>query len=225
MLDDPSAISPIDAAPVPRTCEERDREILRLWDDKWSTRRIAGHLGIKMSAVAYAVRKNGRCRNPRGPRSDRVISFQDAPAEAWRQRILPDVIFPELTNTFGTFENKTSFERALVFTSLLMMKKYDDLASFIDWVCVVTSYDQDEIATFVERGARSHLIVDGQPNHDVLQETLDAENHCDFAFLIIAATFDGHFERTGDGLYFLPDRLTLHEATRWQDDGGAATAA
>jgi hypothetical protein len=47
---------------------KRDSEILRLWQAKWTARKIADYLGIKAYIVSNVVYKNGRARNSRGPR-------------------------------------------------------------------------------------------------------------------------------------------------------------
>jgi hypothetical protein len=65
-----------------------ESEILRLWDAKWSGRKIAEYLSINQHQVVYTVRKHGKARKPRQPRS---VSFANAPIEAWQEAMLPEL--------------------------------------------------------------------------------------------------------------------------------------
>jgi hypothetical protein len=103
---------------------QRDSEVLRLWEAKWSARKIAEYLGIKSSTVVYIIHKNGRARKPRGARNTIIVSLQDAPIEAWQQAMLPN-----LEQGADAFGMKDSLKRAFVFVSLLRLKRYERIPS------------------------------------------------------------------------------------------------
>jgi hypothetical protein len=161
--------------PIVRDKAQRDIEILRLWEAKWSARKIAEYLDIRSWAVSNIIYKHGRARKRRGPR--RIsIGFGFAPIGKWQQAILP--VLEQAADAFG-LEN--ALKRAFVFACLLRLKRYDEITEFIGWVCRVTSYERDEIVAFVERGMRGHLIVDGQPNDEAFGKTGNEEDGGDFA--------------------------------------------
>jgi hypothetical protein len=134
-----------------------DSEILRLWDAKWSGRKIAEYLGIKQHKVVYVVHKNGKARNPRQPKS---VSFAEAPIEAWQQAMLP-----ELEKCADAIGGQDDMKRAVVVLGLLLLKPYDDLNVMPDFIEKVTGYGLSEIRQFVERGKRSHIFDEsGKPD-------------------------------------------------------------
>jgi hypothetical protein len=205
------------AIPLTRDKAQRDMEILRLWDEKWAARKIADHLSMKECTVAAVIRKNGRCRNPTGSRK-LTVNLQDAPVDAWQQAMLPYI--EEEADGFGV---TNVWKRAFVFASLLRMKKYDGIASFIDWAAQVTGYERDEIEAFVERGVRSKLIIYGQPNEQAFRDAETEQGGGDFTFLMMVGVFEGTFERTADDRYWLGGRPIHSELSQWEDDGGCFT--
>jgi hypothetical protein len=204
-----------DETVMPLSSEKRDSEILRLWDAKWTARKIGEYLGIKTAKVGYVVHKNGRARKPYGPRNRIVVSLQEAPIEAWQQVILPD-----LKEAADAVSTESALKRAFVFACLLRMKMYDDIEWFIDWASQVTVYERDEIATFVERGVCGHLIVNGQPNDEAFRNTETEEGGGYIAMALIACVFEGTLERTVDDRYSIAGRPTHTDTSRWENDGG-----
>jgi len=203
---------------ISRDIGNRDAEILRLWEAKWSAKKIADYLDIKAYIVGNVVHKNGRARNPRGPRLI-AVSLQDAPIEAWQQAMLPK--FEQGADDIGVPD---AVKRAFVFACLLWTKKYDNLTDFAEWARRVTGYDANEIAAFIERGTCNHLIVNGQPNEEAFRNTEIDETGGDFALMLIAGVFEGTFERTVDNRYSLAGMPLHMDNSRWEDDGGYSEA-
>jgi hypothetical protein len=212
--DDDAAASPADRK------ARRDREILRLWDEKWMARRIADHLGVKIYTVNNVIYKNGRARKPQGPRKI-IVSAQDAPAEAWRQAMLPQYV--KAADDFGM--KTEAWRRAFILACLLLAKDHDGATSFIAWACEVTGYERDDVATFVDRGERGDLIVSGRPNEDAFRRIMNAEESGDFALVLMVGVFKGTFERTADDRYWLGGMPLPEDVARWEDDGGCVRAA
>jgi hypothetical protein len=139
------------------TAPSLESEILRLWDAKWSGRKIAEYLGIKQHKVVYVVNKHDKARNPRQPKS---VSFAEAPVEAWQQAMLP-----ELEKCADAIGGQDDMKRAVVVLGLLLLKPYDDLNVMPDFIEKVTGYGLSEIREFVERGKRSHIFDEiGKPD-------------------------------------------------------------
>src|ERR1700730_12665679 len=139
---------------------EREAEICRLWQAQWTAAKIAEHLDVPAHTVAYVVRKNGLIRKPRGSRIVETVSLADAPIEAWRQAVLPDL--EKAADTVGLID---ASGRALVILGLLRLKPYASLAEFEAWVRNVTGYDPQEIALFLERSQNGHIVDEhGQPD-------------------------------------------------------------
>src|SRR5437667_12739940 len=66
-----------------------DAEICRLWQAQGTAKKIAEHLDITKSTANNVVYKNGLTRKPM--RTVETVALADAPIEAWRQAVLPDL--------------------------------------------------------------------------------------------------------------------------------------
>jgi hypothetical protein len=216
MLAYRSNFAPDDANVVPlaRDKAKRDTEIIRLWDAKWSARKIAEYLGIRTWTVGNVVHKNGRARNPTGPRKI-TVSIQDAPVETWQQAMLP-----ELEGASDAIGAADDLKRAFVFACLLRLKRYDNMPTFVDWAHQVTGYAKAEIAGFIQCGIDGFLIYDGQPNPEAFQCAETVEGGGDIALILIAAVFEGTFERDGEGRFSIAGQPTGADIERWESEGG-----
>jgi hypothetical protein len=169
---------------------------------------------MKIFTVGNIVHKNGRQRKHRQSQTV-TVSLQEAPIEAWQQAILPHL--EAVANGFGTVG---VLKRALIIACLLRLKEYGRLPEFIEWCCQVTRYNDSEVAIFMERGIRGHIIVDEQPSDEVFRPIGVDQEGDDIILVLIAGVSEGTFERTSDDQYSLARDPTVMETTRWQDAGG-----
>ena len=130
----------------------REAEICRLWQAQWTAAKIAEHLDVPAHTVAYVVRKNGLIRKPRRSRIVETVSLADAPIEAWRQAVLP-----ELQQAAEADGLDDAWQRAFIILVLLRLKPYASLPEFEAWAREVTGYDPEEIALFLQRAKAGHM--------------------------------------------------------------------
>jgi len=179
---------------------ERDAEICRLWQARWSGGKIAEHLDLTTSAVYNVVRKKRLVRKPRGV--VQRIAFADAPIEAWQQAMLPEI--EKVADAAGIDD---VWRRASIIL-LLRSKPYASLPEFEAWAREVTGYDLEEIALFLERAKNGHILAEnGQPDPLAYAVAEEPENS-DLALILMAGVLRGVFNRTADDMYTAaPDLL------------------
>jgi hypothetical protein len=138
-------------------------EICRLWQEKWTARKIAEPLDTSQQAVQAVVRKNGLGRRPRGSASQgELVAFKDAPIEAWQQAVIPDLESAAEEDGMSVREC-----RAFVTLCLLWKKPYASLAEFKTWLVEVTGYDPAELSAFLHRARDAGIVgPDEQSNPD-----------------------------------------------------------
>jgi hypothetical protein len=184
---------------------ERDAEICRLWQAKWTSRKIAAHLNIPTYTVTNVVHKNGLARRPRGSRVQ-TVALADAPVEAWQQAMLPKLEAAAEAAAYDGIDR-----RAVIFLALLRTKPYASLPEFEKWLHDVTGYDPEEIALFINRARDGHIIgengqVDPLAYAAVEKGTSYEEKYMSITLMV--AVLRGIFNRDAAGNYTAaPDQL------------------
>jgi len=195
----PVATTNISHGPITR--EQRDAEICRQWQAKWTGPKIAEALGVKPHTIANVIRKNGLVRRVRdaAAESGETVSAADAPVEAWQQAMLPEV--EKAGDELGM---AGTLRRALVILSLLRLKPYPSLAAFETWATQVTGYEQAEVTEFLRR-AQAGLIInaEGQPDPAAFKVIEGgAPPEIEVAAVLLAGVLDGTFLRTSDDKFY-----------------------
>jgi hypothetical protein len=160
----------------------------------------------KMNHGAGRPRREDQAANDHRPskRAARThtVSGADAPIEAWRQAMVPEL--EEVAETLGA---RSAIKRAIVFMILLQFKPGMEIEAFKVWARQVTGYKKAEIAAFAARGAKNFLIVDGRPNVAAFEQDLACGSE-DVALTLLASVFVGRLCRNNNGLYSLPRGTT-----------------
>ena len=132
------------------------------------------------------------------------IPLNEAPPEAWRQAIIPDLHAAAAHHA----EPSSSLFRAIVALCLLHLKS----KARIGWLHRVTGFGTGELSMFLYRARAGGIILRddsacGQPD---ISDEFAFEVSC----VIDAMVLDGQLTRDRHGLYRLGDHFTQHPASR-----------